>query len=347
MKKLLLFITLVLAIMLVPLHSALCEDAGTTDAGESEGTESAAAEAAEETAPEMAAMTTGAVETGKVGKAQLLSPLLSESFQTDLATGAATVSVPIVVPPGRKNMQPNLALSYSSNNPNGICGVGWTLSLSSIQRSTKRGTPRYDSTDTFVFSSSGSTGELIPINAEETEYRQKIETDFMKYTYDGTFWTVRDKNGTKYTFGSSSNSRIENSAKIFAWHLKRVEDIYGNYLTYIYGQPADGQIYLEEVQYTGNTGLAPDKSIVFIYEGSRADSIYNYRSGWKIETSRRLKAIDINVNNELKWKYVLDYSTSDDTQRSLLTKVTLYDGDPNVTGTKHLPPKIFTYQAID
>ena len=36
----------------------------------------------------------------------------TQSFQTDLFTGRAQTSVAIFVPPGRKNIQPNLALSY-------------------------------------------------------------------------------------------------------------------------------------------------------------------------------------------------------------------------------------------
>jgi len=42
--------------------------------------------------------------------------------------GAATYRIPIVVPPGRAGMQPDITLTYSSRNGNGVAGVGWSVS---------------------------------------------------------------------------------------------------------------------------------------------------------------------------------------------------------------------------
>ena len=43
------------------------------------------------------------------------------------ATGAATYLVPLVLPPGIKEVMPSLALSYNSQGGNGIAGWGWNL----------------------------------------------------------------------------------------------------------------------------------------------------------------------------------------------------------------------------
>ena len=271
-----------------------------------------------------------------------MSPFTGESFQTDLATGAATMGIPITVPPGRKNIQPSVGISYSSNNSNGICGVGWAIPSNTIQRSTKNGVPKYDNTDTFMFASSGSNAELVDIGGGE--YKARIESAFMKYTFSGTSWTVYDKSGTKYIFGNTSGSRLEQGGNVHSWYLSKVQDIYGNFLSYIYMKHADGQIYLKEIEYTGFEGtspLTPDKKIIFDYD-DREDKLYSYRSGWKITTSKRLKSIEITLNNSRVWLYQLEYIKSADTGRSLLHKVTVFDKDG-----ASLPPKTFTYQKLD
>ena len=51
------------------------------------------------------------------------------------STGAASYSVPIVVPPGTAGLEPKLSLNYSSQGRNGLLGVGWMIGgLSSLHR---------------------------------------------------------------------------------------------------------------------------------------------------------------------------------------------------------------------
>ena len=45
--------------------------------------------------------------------------------------GQASYSIPIMVPPGRKGMQPSVSLNYSSLGGNGVAGVGWSLNAGS------------------------------------------------------------------------------------------------------------------------------------------------------------------------------------------------------------------------
>ncbi len=80
----------------------------------------------------------------------------AQSFQADLFTGRGQTGVPIFVPPGRKNVQPGLTLSYSSSGGNSWLGMGWNLDIGFIQRDVKKGVPKYDSTDKYIFFLSGS-----------------------------------------------------------------------------------------------------------------------------------------------------------------------------------------------
>ncbi|MBI5410352.1 MAG: hypothetical protein HZA14_13405 [Nitrospirae bacterium] len=266
-----------------------------------------------------------------------LTPSLTESYQTDLMTGAAVVNVPITVPPGRKGIQPNLALSYSSSNSNGICGVGWQLDLGSIQRNTKRGVPKYDGSDSFVASINGASIELVDIG--NGEYRAKQEGAFMKVSFDGASWQVKDKSGTTYSFGSSDNSRQYNSGHIYRWYLDKVTDVNGNYMTVSYLQDQN-QVYPQQIQYTGKVSAdAPVNTVEFIYE-ARNDVSSDFRPTFEVRTGKRLSAIDIKADVDRVRKYILNYSYSADSARSLLMSITQYGSD----GITSLPPITFEYQ---
>lgn len=267
-----------------------------------------------------------------------LTPSLTESFRADLMTGSAVVEVPIIVPPGRNNLQPDLKLSYSSNSPNGIYGVGWRLELGSIQRQTKQGVPKYDETDTFVANLSGATIELVSIG--NGEYRAKQEGAFFKFSFNGVSWQVKDKSGATYSFGSTDNSRQGLLGRVFRWDLDRITDLRENYMTINYFQD-QGQIYPLAIQYTGKQGgELPAHTIDFIYE-SRNDTFSDYRSNFEVKTTKRLSAIDVNANGERARKYELGYFYSPHTACSLLTTVTQYSSD----GVTALPPLVFEYQS--
>lgn len=278
------------------------------------------------------------------GSSASLAPFQSEFYRTDLVTGTASLSLPIVVTPGRAGIQPNLALSYSSSGGNSWCGVGWNLDLGAIARDTRRGIPKYDNTDTIIASVSGANMKLVNIGG--SEYRARIESAFMKFLYqeNGDYWEVWDKSGTKYRFGYNSDSRVTNPKGTLSWSLDQVLDTNGNYMTISYTQD-QGRIYPAQIEYTGNknTGYIARHTVNFILE-ERNDLPSNYRSGYEIVTARRLKEIAAKIDNELVRRYVLDYDYSVDTNRSILTSVTEYGQDD----TTPLPSvKTFTYSVRD
>ncbi len=58
-------------------------------------------------------------------------------------------------------MAPHLALLYTSLGGASEIGVGWQFESGRIERSSSSGVPRFDDTDTFVFSMGGSQSELV------------------------------------------------------------------------------------------------------------------------------------------------------------------------------------------
>lgn len=76
--------------------------------------------------------------------------------------GSANVSYPIVIPAGRKGMQPSISVGYDSNRANGWLGEGWDINgLSSISIDTRWGSPRFDPTDeTELYSMDGNDARI-------------------------------------------------------------------------------------------------------------------------------------------------------------------------------------------
>ena len=272
---------------------------------------------------------TGPVLRASSGNGSGPGSLLGSS-DTILFTGSFTHAIPLAVPPGTHGMQPNLTMVYNSSSGNGWCGQGWDLSFGIIQRSTKNGIPKYNTTDTFIFSSGGSTQELTPIG--NNEYRIKIDSSFMKFKYENNYWTAWDKSGTKYLFGFSPdtyNSQVSNPANpsnIYSWSLTKVIDTNENEIRYYYYYPGpDRQIYPQRIEYTYHNGVNLPLRVITFNKESRQDVITSYRSGFKITTKYRLKSVETKENNNLVNKYELTYLDHPETNHSLLTEINVYD----------------------
>ncbi len=248
-------------------------------------------------------------------------------------TGAASSNIPILVPPGRNGIQPNLALTYNSYMKNGWIGVGWSLDMGCIQRSTKRGV-NYAS-KTFVVSAAGSTSQLVKRSEWGTNfYGAKIESAFTHYYFNPATegWEATVKNGTTHYYGSTAASRQDDpqdGSRIFKWCLDRVEDTNGNYMTVSYVKH-QGQIYLEQIEYTGNSkaGAAPFNTVLFHLDPQpRADVYPVLTSNFEVTTAKKLKSIEVIGNDDLARVYQFNYTESESTLRTLLQSVQQYGSD--------------------
>ena len=130
--------------------------------------------------------------------------------------------------------------------------------------------------------------------------------------------------------------RDTDPSKIFKWCLDRVTDTNGNYVKFTYSKD-NGQIYIERIDYTGNTGVEPTKSVRF-YRDNGIDSPEKYDAKFKVKTTKRLKTIAVYAADDhvdhLVRAYAISYSTSPDTHRNLLTSVQQFGSDATLDNSE-------------
>lgn len=300
-------------------------------------------------------------------------------FQTDTFTGRLAYEVPIVIPPARHNSHPEVKLRYNSGAGNGWCGLGWSLDMGFIQRDTKQGVPiqwdsaspsepltQYDDTKGFTFCFQGVASPLVHVSGNE--YRARVEKKFLKFEFVDPEWIVTDTGGNKYYFGDTAESRMENpqpgwtpncGACTFRWSISRIVDTTGNETFFEYDTeqdlsapfPFSNQQYLKEIRYNGHVnGVNPTHFVRFHLEDrvdplnpGISDNLLSFRSGYRVQTRKRLKEIVVEVIEgglvKLVRSYELNYEHSPSTHRSLITSIKELGSD----GVQFLPVTNFEY----
>jgi len=253
--------------------------------------------------------TTGGDESNTNIAQVTVGPDIPSSNGTPMAdqfTGSLRHSIPIIVPPGRNGMQPNLALTYRSGNGNGWVGVGWELEAGSIERNTRKGVSY--SADDYILRTPNGTMDLVKL-PDSSEYRAKIENgEFLRIVKMDTYWVATDKKGTRYIYGQSERSRLidpnnSSSTEIFKWCLEMIQDTNDNAIKFVYAK-GYGQVYLSCIYY--NTPdfsylYPPDGSsyVKFYLEEDRNDKPYLYTANFLGWTDKRLKTIEVGTNSLL------------------------------------------------
>lgn len=92
-------------------------------------------------------------------------------------TGDANISYPIKIPSGRKGMQPQLAVQYSSDGGNGWLGEGWNITIPAITIDTRWGVPLLDATNESEIYSLG--GEQLMYPKIDSNDQTPVKVDWM------------------------------------------------------------------------------------------------------------------------------------------------------------------------
>jgi RHS repeat-associated protein len=272
------------------------------------------------------------------------------SGQDTSSTGAFTYSYPLFTPPGRTNLEPHLALTYNSQDKSldSLYGLGWNLNIPSIQRVNKDGV---ENLYVETYFTSSLSGELVPISLSDSmhgTYATKLESgDFYSYFYSSVdnSWSAISKDGTTYTFGYSSDSRVENPSdgtQIFKWMLEKIQDKNGNFIRYEYTKN-ENQIYPSALNYTGYGTSDCPFEVNFGWE-TRSGQQYAYSAGFRVQTDKRLQNIEIQFEGSLVREYEFSYSPSDgnfDLLEAITESAISSDG---TVSTK--PATYFTYSEV-
>ncbi|MFE2282912.1 SpvB/TcaC N-terminal domain-containing protein [Streptomyces sp. NPDC059443] len=253
---------------------------------------------------------------------------MGERFGAGPVTGTASLAVPIALTPARGGVGPKLTLSYDSGSGNGPFGLGWSLDVPSVSRTTDKGLPRYlDGED--VFQLSGAE-DLVPavFPAARTEgpyevtcYRPRTEGLFARIerwrergTGD-THWRVTSRENVTSIFGRDPVARVADPAdpsRVFRWLLEETADDRGNLARYTY-KAEDGPVtadrLLKRIHY-GNPD--PGSGRRFCFEAvldygehedtaptpeearpwtARADPFSTRRPGFEVRTARLCRRI--------------------------------------------------------
>lgn len=235
------------------------------------------------------------------------------SVSVSAAVGSVSDRLPIIVPPGRRDLQPQLTLSYNSMGGSGDAGLGWSIGIGRIERWRADGTPSLQEGDRYSYSLGGSAGELRDLDGDGI-YRARIESVYRPVEKAGSGWGLYDGNGNYYSFGSSENSRIDGEL----WMIDRVQDSHGNTITYHYSKgcvpsvpcadPESNALYLSEIKYTGHapSGDPGSNRVLFEYE-DRPDKRFSYLRGVREAKNVRLKRITVLARSDLVRRYEFGY----------------------------------------
>ncbi|MGL5857035.1 MAG: toxin TcdB middle/N-terminal domain-containing protein [Angustibacter sp.] len=264
---------------------------------------------------------------------------VGERFQPDPVRGTGSYGVPIVVPAGPGQVRPSLSLRYSTAQGTGPFGLGWRLAgPMTISRRTDRGVPAYTDDDEFVLSGAET---LVPVGGGR--YRPRSDTQGWQISRDGDTWTVRTKEGRRFSLGATPASRVSGPAGTLTWLVDDEQDPGGTGIAYRWRVDA-GTAYLDEVSwgpFDVRFGYSP-----------REDVTTSCRAGFEQAIALRCHAIERHTVTEaasLAARYVLEYApvaprAGADT--SLLQAVRL-EGVAADGTVETYPPVVLGYRELD
>lgn len=292
------------------------------------------------------------------------------------ASGTASYKVPIALPPGIKDVAPQLALVYNGSSVQGIAGMGWNLAgISSISRVSSRidldgilDGVDFDNLDRFALDGQRLIEKNGVYGVSGTTYQTENYSN-LKIESTGNFWHKATEQCRNYSFGgypqtdctslaSVTNSApqrftvtfvdgskayyggTEDSRGLMNWMINRWVDPQGNYIDYAYETENNTQ-RIKKISWGSNINIPSgyENKIEFNYT-ARLRTEYSYLNfnNIKIEVNKILSDITVSTGGEVFRKYTLNHETvSGNYQR--VKSITESNGT-----TENANPIVFNYE---
>ncbi len=255
------------------------------------------------------------------------------------ASGAATYTMKIEVPPGTHGVQPALSVAYVSQSTDGLLGKGFALqgiaSITRCQASIEldgfNGGVGFDGHDRFCLDGRRLVkvgGPAGGYGVARSVYHTAEET-WTQVTAVGSCgsspcsFTAQNKDGTTLLFGvDDSGVPLPNHPEIAAWQIKSHTDLNGNRVSVSYQlDPAGLQNLPVEIDYTANdaANLVATRKVTLEYE-RRAQQTPRASGGFLFLTSKRLAAIRTWLDGAQVLNYSFSYETGEGTRRDRLVE---------------------------
>lgn len=237
-------------------------------------------------------------------------------------SGGANYSIEIEIPKGVNGMEPTLGINYNSFHPNGILGVGWSLSGSSIIA--QGGSNWYFDNDAETIQLDGSGKLNIDghrlfllgtnnnndgnIYTTELETYEQIISKGLGATPD--YFIVSDKSGLTREYGVTQSSKfLSPVGEPIAYAINKISDRHGNYIKYEYFD--DNSLRIKKISYTGNEdeNINPSNIIRFYYS-ERQDKNIQYLAGTGMKNNFLLDKIVIYSDYKHLKDYQFNYGTN-------------------------------------
>ena len=241
--------------------------------------------------------------------------------------GAANYTIPIEVAPGTQGVQPNLSIVYNSFGGMGLLGMKWNLAgLSAITRCGQ--TPYFNNNITAIeFTTTDRLAldgnRLLKLSnnsywATGEEYATEMEDFTRIVSYGGTtgnpdYFKAYTDDGSVIEYGNTTNSKQTVATnKTLSWLINKVTDANGNYMTLSYKLSNDKEIWIDEINYTGNTsaGINTYAKVKFAYT-TLPDTLGQntcFVGGFGIPRTKLLKTITVSYQDTVVRKYQFDYN---------------------------------------